>query len=214
MAEIKFKTRSNKVNYGDSFWIEFSQYCYPSDDRHGKKIKDITNTLTEKKFTIKNTDASYRAINHWSRLGLLDDSRSEETKGWRKFSVVDLVWLKALGELRQFGVALDKIKVGYEALKEFDRLLEFGIFSAIMRNAIYLVVFSDGYIELANREALSTGESLGFLQDSSYLVISINNFLKDIFPNNDLRPHLDHFQLSEKEISVLAELRMGKHEQA
>jgi len=213
MSEIKFKKRSDKINYGDNFWIEFSQYCFPSEDKRGKKIKDITNTLTEKKFTIKNTDASYRAVNHWSNLGLLDDSRPEEAKGWRKFSVVDLVWLKALAEFRKFGVALDKIKVGYEALKEFDRLLEFGVFSAIMRNAIYLVIFSDGYIELANREALSAGESLGLLQDSSYLVISINNCLRDIFPDNDLRPHLNNFQLSDKEISVLSALRIGKHDE-
>jgi DNA-binding transcriptional MerR regulator len=213
MAEIKFKTRSNKINYGDSFWIAFSQYCFPSEDKQGNKIKHVTNILTEKKFTIKNTDTSYRAINHWSSLGLLDDNRLGENKGWRKFSVVDLVWLKALAEFRKFGMGLDKIKVGYESLKEFDRLLEFGVFTAIMRNAMYLVIFSDGYIELANRETLSAGESLGLLQDSSYLVISINNCLKNIFPNNDLRPHLNNFQLSEKEISILSALRTGGYDE-
>lgn len=213
ISEVKFRMRSNKINYGDSFWIAFIQYCFPTEDEQGCKIKHLTNIATEKKFTIKDADASYRIINHWSSLGLLDDDRSKENNCWRKFSIVDLVWVKALIEFRKFGISLDKIKVGYKSLKEFDRLLEFGVFTAIMRNAVYLVIFSDGYIELANREALVTAESMGMLQDSSYLVVSINNCLKNIFPKKDWTPRFNNFQLSDKEISILEALRMDDYDE-
>lgn len=180
-----------------------------------KKNNDTkyANIITNKKFTIKDTDSTYRIINHWSSLGLFDDSRSAENKGWRKFSIADMTWLKILMELRTFGLPLERIKTGYDSFLNRESMLEFGIFMCMLKKAIYLIVFSDGHIEMADKNAITRSESLGYFNEPSYIVISLNNCLTRIFPEKDFKPNLDTFELSKKEISILYEIRFGNYDE-
>jgi len=210
--------RENEYNFGklhhsETFWEMFSEYLHPEKGERGSRIKNIANVLTEKKFTIKDTEMTYRAVNHWSSLGLFDDSRPKDSQGWRKFSVIDLLWFQVLAELREFGLALDKIKKGYDALKKTKRLWEFGVALCMVRKAVYLVVFPDGMIELATRDSLAFSESLGYFTDTSYLVVNLNHCLKQLFPTVNFTPDLDSFQLSEKERTILLGLRRGDYDE-
>ncbi len=87
---IKQINRSNQICYNRDFISAYNKYR----DAGGKN--EDSNILNEKKYAIKDTDASYRSINHWSSLGLLDDVREDNNKGWRKFSIIDIVWLRIL----------------------------------------------------------------------------------------------------------------------
>lgn len=202
------KNKLNRIITGDGFLIALGHYLEEKE----KGSKHV-NFLTERKFTIKDTDSTYRVINHWASLGLLEDSRIDPTKGWRKFSLVDMVWLKVLVELRSFGVSLEKIKVGYEAIKSKMTILECGVALCMMRKGINLIVFSDGYIEVIPRSAIMENESIGYFKETAYLVISLNNCLSRILHNRDYSPTLDTFELSKKEIAVLAELRAGEYDE-
>ncbi len=77
------------------------------------KALELCERLTQKIFKGTDTGVPYRALNHWGKLGLLDDSR-EDIKNWRRFSFVEYVWIRAIQELRLVDLNLVAIK----ALKE------------------------------------------------------------------------------------------------
>lgn len=79
----------------------------------------------------------------------------------------------------------------------------------MLRKGINLIVFSDGYIEVVPRGAVTYSESTEYFNEMSYLVISLNACLNRFFPNKNFSPNLDTFELSDKEIAILAELRSG-----
>lgn len=199
----------NRVLVDDAFLSAIGHYLKDKD-----KGVEYINLLTKKRFTIKDTDITYRVINHWSSLGLLDDARSGDGNGWRKFSVVDMTWLRILMELRKFGVPLEKIKVGHSSLKKNgNQILERGIVLCMLRKGINLIIFSDGVIEVVPKDAVSTSESIGYFNEPSYLVVNLNNCLKQVFPDKDFSPKLDTFEISDKEIMVLAEMRSGEFDE-
>lgn len=202
------RNKLNRIITGDAFLMAVGDYLEEKE-----KGSEHVNFLTEKKFTIKDTDSTYRVINHWASLGLLEDSRIDATKGWRRFSLVDMVWLRVLMELRGFGVSLEKIKVGYEAIKSKMVILECGVALCMMRKGINLIVFSDGHIEVVPRSAIIENESIGYFKETAYLVISLNTCLSRILHNRDYSPNLDTFQLSQKEMAILAELRAGEYDE-
>ncbi len=193
----------NRLWVDDEFLVAIGHYL---KDR--ERNAEYLTSLTEKRYTIKDTDTSYRVINHWCNAGLLDGSRDGNENGWRKFSVVDLVWLRVVMELRGFGLSLDKIKVGYASFAgKYRQIFECAILLCMMRKGISLIVFSDGYIEAVPRHAIATSESCGYLKEPAYLVISLNNCMEKVFPTRDYSPKLDTFSLTENEIAVLHELR-------
>ena len=169
------KDKLSRIIVDDSFLMAVGKYL--QEKRSGTAH---INLLTEKKFTIKDTDSTYRVINHWSKLDLFDDARQGESKGWRKFSLVDMVWLKVLMELRKFGFALEKIKIGYQIIKEKSEIFECGVALCMMRKGINLIVFSDSHIEIIPSKALTISESINYFKETAYLVINLNRCLENI----------------------------------
>lgn len=65
--------------------------------------------LTKKQFSIKVLpNVSYRQLNYWTEVNLLNDHRKEKTR-WRKFSFLDLTWLKIVSTLKNFGASNESI---------------------------------------------------------------------------------------------------------
>src|ERR1041385_3541880 len=69
--------------------------------------REMSEMLNEKKFTVREIGFSYRLINTWDANGLLDIER--RGTDWRKFSVMDKVWLNIIRELRKYGISLKQI---------------------------------------------------------------------------------------------------------
>ncbi len=183
----------------DSFCKGLEGYL---DDR--KKSSRFFSFLSEEQFTIKDTGIKYRVINHWSQQGLLRDSRDDKGTGWRKFSFIDVTWLKILSELRAFGLSLDKIKVAFKTISnDCFVLLEYGVSLAMLGKDICVVVFSKGKADVIPRAAIDK------LNDRSYIAISLNACLNAILKDESCTPLPEEFKLSRIERGVLSQIRLG-----
>jgi len=66
--------------------------------------------LTYPIFKKKDLSISYRTLNHYDSLSLLLINR-KDSKSWRKFNVIELVWIELVVILREIGMSLSKIKI-------------------------------------------------------------------------------------------------------
>jgi len=64
--------------------------------------------VREKKFTLKEVGVTYRWITHWHSKGLL--IRNYEESKWRKFDLIEYVWLRMIIQMRKFNISLEMIK--------------------------------------------------------------------------------------------------------
>jgi len=63
--------------------------------------------IRERRFTVKDIRVNYRWINHWHSEGLLLESH-EEGK-WRKFNLIEYVWIKIILKIREFNMSLKTV---------------------------------------------------------------------------------------------------------
>lgn len=81
------------------FFSESNQIRFTDlDEKYG-----ISEVLNMKRFRVADTEISYRLINYLDQDGLLGDSR--EGKGWRSFSLKEIVYLYLILELKGYGFA-------------------------------------------------------------------------------------------------------------
>ena len=77
-----------------------------------KSIADFSNLsqlLNQKQFAIKYLNGVPRlSVTNWQRDGILDKPISKDLK-WRKFSLVDILWISIIAELRAFGYSIPNI---------------------------------------------------------------------------------------------------------
>lgn len=97
-----------KVYRNEAFDIGFYDYF---KDLPNNKISQVLNNR-ERKITLNSV--TYRQINSWEEQGLLTIER--ENREWRKYSLMDAIWVKILQELREFGFSIDKIRATKESL--------------------------------------------------------------------------------------------------
>jgi DNA-binding transcriptional MerR regulator len=79
------------------------------DNRSLDKLAELHGVLTEERLSVKDTEVSYREINHWDTMGLIRFKRRSKD-GNRKFNFVDFIWIKLVAELRSFGVSIPVIE--------------------------------------------------------------------------------------------------------
>lgn len=83
--------------------------------------KKLRASLHQPLYTVKDSDISYRLLNHWSSEGLLEDHREAGSNDWRKLSLKDIFWIEVVKKLREFGLPLDNIKRTYYSLVKFEQ---------------------------------------------------------------------------------------------
>ncbi len=182
------------------------------------KQEGIIKLLTKKGDTLVNKSISSRMLNHWEELNLIDNNR-ENGKGWRKFSILDSVWMEIILELRNFGFPNDKIlnvknhflnTEGKHKIKSVNQnpFLQFYVANAIaQRKQIYISVFSDGQIEFITASELS--KNIKFDTIKNFISINLNELLERIYEqkfNVNSRIKL----LTEREAELLMMIRTQK----
>jgi DNA-binding transcriptional MerR regulator len=78
------------------------------------ELMRLVDGLFEKQFTIADIDIDHRSVLHWENEEILDRTKDDKDK-WRKYSFIDYVWLRALIDIRSFGLPIPIIKkIKYE----------------------------------------------------------------------------------------------------
>jgi len=194
-----------------SDWFDeeyFGKFMGKNDYLNQKRL------LNEKRYRIENIDFSYRIINYWQELGLIDEDRPKG-KGWRKYSFTDIVWLHIISQLRLFGFPIEKIKKIKEdillykdyALISKMPLLDFYILYAInMKRPTYLIACNNGQCFILSQKELSMAEAFGNIKN--YITININKILQLLISKIDIRPdYFSSVELKDDEISLIYALR-------
>lgn len=149
----------------------------------GERGREFVN---QPRYTVRDTGATYRIINHWASQGLLPERREKDSAGWRKLSIKDLLWLEIVKELREFGFPIEKIKKTFDCLISEDRRhLEVALGLAIRKEpvAVFVLVFDDGTADIGTEHCIDfTDHIFGY---QTFLRINVNAVLKRIFPQTE-----------------------------
>ena len=86
------------------------------DTKLYKERPEMVKAIREPKFTIKLVGVTHRWITHWDKEGLLFNDY--EAEKWRRFNLIEYVWLKMIVQMRQFNLSLSTIKKVKEVLSQ------------------------------------------------------------------------------------------------
>ena len=185
---------------------------------YGTELAHVRESIRVKDKALDSENLSYRIINHWEKEGLISDIRPSG-KGWRKYSLIDRVWLEVIVELRKFGYPLERIKQVKENLERSETetsssmpLLETHFALAFFpKEPCYLLVFPNGEVLLAILSEYNLSDEIGLIE--SHIKINLNRLIQKIFPNMDLKPkYKSSLELSPEEIELMFFVRMGNYE--
>lgn len=174
---------------------------------HNPLLKDYLNNLSEnltfkktfesyteeryKASDIKQT-LSYRTINSWDSAGMLITLPNRDSK-WRKYSLVEIIWIYIIRELRSIGFSRKKIlklrdcifptlpNTNITNTKNFKQY----ILSVVAKRDVYLIVKPDGEGDLAIDIELLETERDNNNFPKTYTVISINKLCAEFTGNEE-----------------------------
>ena len=199
----------------DGWELDLAEYFCKSSPL----IAKVSDFLNDKRYTVKDSDATYRLINHWTEAGLIEDERRGSEEGWRRLCFLDLVWISALIEMRKFGLPLDSLEIARRAIfdvpdkPDVKRIeFEYAVAHCVFRRSVkfMILVFNDGHAEVLNEHEFDLNRSIGLLEYDSFLTINLNLLCKKHLPSVEVPSSAFKLRLTEKELSVLELLREGK----
>ena len=167
---------------------------------------NIIEQFNVQKHTIGEENISSRVLNHWYEMGIITDDR-ENKKSWKKFSVSELVWIRIVLKLRNFGLDLKRIKQVKEQINHYSNdgniskcpLLDFYILVAISSSIpIKFIVFESGQAEIVRQQDIDIANQLNLIKDD-FISIDLNKLLDNMFTKKTIRADYFYYTKSEKE---------------
>ena len=155
------------------------------------KIKE---QLNEQNHKIDDERLSSRLLNHWYKTGIIDDDRPNG-KGWKKFSISELVWIQIVFKLRKFGFDLNRIKLVKNHIDVYNKLdessncllLDFYIVVAIHSSIpIKLIVFESGQADIVRQVDIDIANQMQMIP-KDFITIDLNKMLNNFFTKKDIR---------------------------
>jgi len=165
--------------------------------------------IDEKKLTIKNVtdhvDLSYRMVNDWDNRNILSADRDGE-RGWRKFSVKDIIKLAVIKNLRDLGIPLHRLKPLVNWLNT-TIVIEYALYDVIRGFNCFIHTNLKDHYDICREDELR--ESVSY-HDNSFIYLRMNQLINDIFqkvglPTFKVRFFLDnelYFKDGEKYIYI------------
>jgi DNA-binding transcriptional MerR regulator len=174
--------------------------------------------LNHKNRQLPSREFTYRIINHWEANKLLTSSRRNNT-GWRKYSVMDMVWVYIIKELRLFGFSLEQIvKVKKNLTEKKDRpesvfpVLEYYISLCLYNKPAYLLIFPHGEVHALSEKEYQLNRELN--SAPTYIVIKLNSIIQKIMTGANLKPNYKQdYILSSDEKKAVMLIRLGNVEE-
>ena len=154
----------------------------------------IKEQLNEQNYKIDDDRLSSRLLNHWYKTGIIDDDRPNG-KGWKKFSISELVWVQIVFKLRKFGLDLNRIKLvknHIDVYNKFDKsskclLLDLNIVVAIYSSVpIKLIVFESGQANIVRQVDIDISNQTQMIPED-FIMIDLNKLLNSIFTKKEIR---------------------------
>lgn len=167
---------------------------------------NIIKGFNEQKFTINEENISSRVLNHWYEKGIITDDRDNE-KSWKKFSVSELVWIRIVLKLRNFGLDLNRINQVKEQIHLYSNkesfskcpLLDFYILVAISSNIpIKFIVFESGQAEIVRQHDIDMANQLQLISED-FISIDLNKLLDKMFAKKTIRADYFYYTKSDEE---------------
>lgn len=210
-ANITTKNHSISIYQNEAFDNGFYQYF---KDIANNKVSQVLNNTDR---NVKIESISYRQLNSWEKEDLLTVQR--EGREWRRFTIIDAIWVKIIKELREFGMSREQVKTAKKCL-EFESekcgvampMLEF--YTAFVIGAkmpVMLLVFKDGAAAPCSLTQYKVAKEV--VGVDNHIQISLNDLLQEMFPDVDLKPSIKNdAPLGVNEMELLAYLSLGKFE--
>ncbi len=190
---------ANKDEYLDD---DIHDYCI---DVKYQKLRDLVN---ERRYDVSETDITYRMIGNWDQNGLLPPG-VRQGLGWRKFTFIEMVWLRIIRHLRDFGLSLEKIELTRECILQLNEenntydSFEYYIVNT-WKNSLdpYVIVVADGHADIATLpEIKSLG---GLIGHRDMLLISLASVIEEM--NEEVEEKSGIFTLTKKYKELLLEI--------
>ncbi|HPD65758.1 MAG TPA: hypothetical protein P5050_09785 [Bacteroidia bacterium] len=183
------------------------------DFYHNEIRNEINSFFNSRQYQISNKEFSYRIINHWEKNDLLTTSRRDGS-GWRKYSVMDRIWVYIIREMRNFEISLNIIQKVKQSLTQKKKdsytfpILEYYIAQAMLNKPVFLMIFSGGQAHpVTDREIQMNRE---FNASNNHLQINLNQILQKVFPEKNLKvKYKDPTELNLEEKRAVLLIRMG-----
>ena len=186
-----------------------------SDNPSYKKTLD---SYTEEIYKASDTGQSYRTINSWDSAGMLITLPNRNSK-WRKYSLVEIIWIYIIRELRSIGYSKKKILKLKDCIfptlpnKDISDTKKFKqyILSIVAKRDVYLIVKPDGEGDLAVDIELLETERNNPDFPNTYTMISVNKLCAEFTGNKDyLKKNQFLYIPTNKELNFLNEVKNTK----
>jgi DNA-binding transcriptional MerR regulator len=148
---------------------------------------DVKKGLNQRQYSLSEPSVTPRVLHHWYQTGIISDRRSDG-KGWSKFSFTELVWIKLIIRLREFGLSLYKIKIAKEDVSKYAAedvgsmfpLLDFYLlYARSYKHSVSLKIFEDGHLLLGRETELQNAQFYQF-NGKDFLTLSLNQVVKEV----------------------------------
>ncbi len=196
---MKTKIRKGKNLLMNLDWFDENFWRFFSNENN------VIRQFNEKRYKVPNDSLSSRVITHWQSTGILSDKRPN-SKGWRKFSFSEQIWIACIVKLRKFGMDLTKIKKVKEELGLFFHnkigstfpILDYYIaFAMATEKPVKLIVFNDGEALIGRQYDIDIAKQFGCISDD-YITIDINKIINQFLKNKQI--NTDYLDYAKSEI--------------
>ncbi|MDB5194646.1 MAG: DNA-directed polymerase subunit beta [Parcubacteria group bacterium] len=188
----------------------FKKYFSPEHEG----FKSMRLLLNRREYTAGETGISSRILSHWADKRILPEGSmfSGDKVDWKKFSTIEMVWLRAVEKMREFGLSLEKIAKVRTWVMQWHKESEsypwfeyFVIKSQYTAEDFSIVILADGTAEVASSYDLEVDK---FMEEMSrhVLLISLKSIMKEIRFGSSVPPQALR-SLSQGEINLVKEAR-------
>lgn len=208
-----------KVDPSDKYLIPKGNVFYTTAREYflDENFKQTRNNFNMRQYTVGDTKIPYRVINNWDKNNLLPKSL-KDNEGWRKFTFVELVWLKAIERFRAYGFSLDKIarvkativdwdKNHHETYSSFEYYVARACFSD---DDPYIVALVDGVGGIGSTEEIEIARQKHY-KTNDMLLISLKSIVREM--GLKPKPPRPLAWLSKTESEILSEVRNGEKDE-
>lgn len=124
-------------------------------DTNPEVEEKIDRFLNEPVFTMSDLGKKYRTINYLEKTNLIDDTRDQKGKGWRKLGLAEYIYITVLLELRKYGLKSSHLK-HFKSL--YDEHFTYAIFAVLAGHEVTMIFKPDGFCALLDPTFLSIYE--------------------------------------------------------